>query len=59
VSLWVDVGYATYGIEVEGGRCVAAPPIAHWMVGRSEREVVAWLNKKDAVVACLWSADSP
>lgn len=46
--MWVSLPYATYGIRVEGGVVVEAPPIARWMVGRGEAEVAAWLRRKGA-----------
>lgn len=44
--VYVELPYATYGLVVEDGQVVDAPPIAHWMVGKSEHEVAAWIARK-------------
>lgn len=46
--LWVSLPYATYGIRIENGRVAEAAPIAHWMIGKDEHTVMAWLFKKNA-----------
>lgn len=51
--IWVSLDYATYGIAVEGGRVVEAPPIAKWMVGKDEHIVADWLRRKGARIIPL------
>jgi hypothetical protein len=36
---YIDVGYATFGLVVENGVVVRAPPIAAWAVGKSAADV--------------------
>jgi len=54
--LWVSLTYATYGIEFQDGTCVAAAPIAHWMIGKPEHTIMAWLFKKNARL--VWLEDA-
>lgn len=51
--IWVSLSYACYGLIVDGGRVVAAPPIAAWMIGRDEVYVAHWLRARGAVVHCV------
>jgi len=51
--IWVSLPYATYGLVVDGGRVVAAPPIAAWMLGRTEVHVAGWLRARGARVVPL------
>ena len=51
--VWVSLPYATYGIACEGGRVVAAAPIAAWMIGKDEHYCAAWLRRKGARVVPL------
>jgi Domain of unknown function (DUF4326) len=46
--IWVSLPYATFGLAVEGGVVVAAPPIARWAVGRPEREVAGYYRRRGA-----------
>lgn len=45
----VVLPYATYGIIVEDGTVIDAPPIARWMVGKTTRCVRKWLDEKGAI----------
>jgi hypothetical protein len=36
---YIDVGYACFGLIVEGGKVTKAPPIAAWTVGKSAADV--------------------
>ena len=49
--IWVSLSYATFGLRVEDGRVVEAPPIARWTVGRPEEQVAAYFRKKGAIFA--------
>lgn len=44
--IWVSLPYATFGIEVDGGRVIDAAPIAHWMIGKDTRFIREWIKKK-------------
>ena len=46
--IWVSLPYATYSLAVRDGLVVDAPPIARWMVGKSEVYVASWLQWKGA-----------
>lgn len=47
--VWVSLSYATFGLRIEGGRVVEAPPIARWTIGRDEQAVADYYRKKGAV----------
>jgi hypothetical protein len=49
--VWVSLPYATFGLRIEGGVVVEAPPIARWAVGLPEAKVAAYLRGKGAVFA--------
>jgi hypothetical protein len=42
----VDVPFACFGIEVEDGVVVAAPPIARWMLGKGGVVVYRYVRSK-------------
>jgi len=44
--IWVNLPYACYGILTTDGKVTFAPPIARWMVGRSETFIAAWIKRK-------------
>lgn len=44
----VELHYACYGLVVVGGVVRAAPPIAHWMIGKPDTEVARWLHRRGA-----------
>lgn len=46
--IWVSLSYATYGLVVKDHMIVAAPPIAAWMIGKSEIVVIRWLRGRNA-----------
>lgn len=46
--VWVSLSYATFGLRVEGGKVVDAPPIARWAVGKPERTVADFYRGKGA-----------
>jgi len=46
----IDINYAYFGIEVEKGKCTAAPPIGKWMIGQPLFKIIAWVNKKNGKV---------
>jgi hypothetical protein len=48
-AIWVSLPYATYGIEVRGGRVVDAAPIAHWMIGKETSFIREWIHKKGGI----------
>ena len=49
--VWVSLPYATFGLRIDQGLIVEAPPIAHWTVGLPEARVAAYYRKKGAVFA--------
>lgn len=46
--VWVSLPWATFGLRVEGGRVVEAPPIARWAVGRDEAKVADYYRARGA-----------
>ncbi len=50
ISCIVKLPYATFGIRVEEGKVIKAPPIAKWMVGKTVLEVRAWVKGKKGTV---------
>lgn len=48
--MWVrvELSYATFGLRIEEGRVVEAPPIARWALGRTERQVADYYRHKGA-----------
>lgn len=44
----MSLSYATYGLVVKDHMIVAAPPIAAWMIGKSEIVVIRWLRGRNA-----------
>lgn len=44
--VWVSMDYATFGLGIEDGVVVEAPPIAKWTVGKDEKVVAAFYRKK-------------
>lgn len=51
--LWVNLSYCTYGLVFRGRRVIEAPPIAKWMTGKQDTEVITWLDKKGAQLVWL------
>jgi hypothetical protein len=51
--VWVNLPYACYGLEVQDGKIVTAPPIAYWMLGKDKEVVKKWLAAKGAQVVVL------
>lgn len=46
--VWVSLPFATFGLAVEGGRVVDAPPIARWCIGKDERYVADYWRRRGA-----------
>jgi hypothetical protein len=46
----IDIDYAYFGIEIEKGKCVSAPPIGKWMIGQPLFKIMSWVNKKKGKV---------
>jgi hypothetical protein len=46
VTWRVELPYAVFAIDTEGGRVVEAPPIARWMIGKPLRDVRRWVKGK-------------
>ena len=45
ISIWVNLPYACYGIEVGAdGRVAEAPPIARWMIRKEWSAVRFWIE---------------
>lgn len=40
----ITIPHATFGISLHKGVCVDAPPIARWMKGKPEAEIIKWIN---------------
>jgi hypothetical protein len=55
----VSLPYATFGLAIKNGVCVAAPPIAYWAIGRDERKVAAYYRSKGATFRPLDRLDTP
>lgn len=53
--VWVSLDYATFGLAVQDGVVVEAPPIAHWTIGKNESVVAAYYRKRGARFAHLFS----
>lgn len=51
--IYVSLPYATYGLIVSNERVVFAPPIARWMIGKHQVEVVGWLRRRNARIVPL------
>lgn len=49
--VWVSLPYATFGLRVEGGYVVEAPPIARWTIGKTETRVAAHYRARGATFA--------
>lgn len=45
-TIWVNLPYATFGIEVRGGVVIDAAPIAHWMIGKQTSFIREWVARK-------------
>lgn len=46
-TVWVNLPYATFGIEVDGGRVVDAAPIGKWMIGKETSAIRKWIASKN------------
>lgn len=44
--LRISMPYATYGIVLDESKVIETAPIAHWMLGKTEADVRAWVTKK-------------
>jgi hypothetical protein len=51
--LWVSLPYATFGLKIDGGQVVDAPPIAAWALGRDAADVVGYYRRRGADVRPL------
>lgn len=47
--IWVSLSYATFGIEVCGGKVTDAAPIGHWMIGKDTQTIRNWIAKKGGI----------
>lgn len=47
---YIDIGYATFGIEVKDDTVIDAPPIAKWMIGKLLEDIEKFLIKRNAEV---------
>jgi hypothetical protein len=47
---YIDIGYATFGIESENDIVNRTPLIANWMLNKTLQEIKPWLIKKKAIV---------
>jgi hypothetical protein len=46
----IDVGYACFGLIVEDGIVVDAPPIARWTLTKKVEDVIMYYKRKGAKV---------
>jgi len=46
----ITLSYATYGIIVDNGIVIHAPPIAQWMIGKHINEIMDWVNRKHGTI---------
>lgn len=51
--IWVSLPYATFGLAVQDGVVVDAPPIARWTIGRDERGVAGYYRRRQAKITAL------
>lgn len=51
--VWVSLPYATFGLGIEDGKIVEAPPIARWVIGKSEMWVASYYRRKGATFIVL------
>ena len=56
-TIWVSLPYATFGIEVDGGRVIDAAPIGYWMIGKDTAYIRQWINKKGGIWKMLPEGD--
>jgi hypothetical protein len=54
---WVDIHYATFGIEANNNTVTLAAPIAKWMIGKTLQEIKPWLLSKKAKVIELTTSN--
>ena len=47
---YIDIGYAVFGVATKNDVIIKTAPIAKWMIGKTAKEVKAWLIKKKAKV---------
>ena len=53
-ALWVNVGWACFGVEVDGGTITKAPPLVAWSVGRRFTSLHAWARRKTPHARFAW-----
>lgn len=49
----VDLGHATFGLVVDGGRVVDCAPVALWALGRGERQVADYYRGRGATFTAV------
>lgn len=47
---WINVHYACYGVIVEDGVIIEAPPIAKWSTGKTFEEFQVFVKKKKGII---------
>ena len=51
--LWISLPYATFGLKIEDGWVVDAPPISAWTVGKQSADVVGYFRRRGADIRPL------
>lgn len=51
--------YATFGIIINGGRCVEAAPIGKWMIGKTLEYLTGWVRTKRGSLEPCNPSDTP
>ena len=47
----IDMGFCCGGIDIDHrGKCIAAPPIMRWMIGKTYSEIERWVLRKGGKV---------
>lgn len=54
VALWVDVRWACFGVEVDGGTITKAPPLVAWSIGRRFTSLYRWAKRKTPHARFAW-----
>lgn len=49
---WIrmELPYACFAVIIEDEKCVSAPPIAKWMIGRKFDEISLWVFKRGGTI---------
>jgi Rad3-related DNA helicase len=56
-SYQVTTGYYCCGVDVQGGKVIAAAPIMKWSIGKEWGKVAEWVAKKNGKVEAIHAGD--